>query len=347
MAATRLSDAFIPSVYLSYDANNSPERSGLFTAAVATTSPVLNTIARTGGMLSHLPFWNDLDPNEEPNYSNDDPTDEAEPDKITSGSMLTRKAFVNKGYADMDLVQELAGSSPMARIRDRFGVYWRGVFERRVIATLVGVYNDNATNDGGDMVIDISALTGDAAKFNSDAFIDAAFTSGDYADNYRAIAVHSAIMARMLKNDEIVMMPDSAGALTIPTYKGRVVITTDNMPIISGTGADTVFMSILMGTGTIGFGGAEGSCVAYGEGLPRVAAEVARSARAGNGGGMEEIWERKTWIIHPRGFTWNELSGGDAIAEFSPALAELREGKRWNRVVARKNVGLAYILSKG
>lgn len=344
---TRLSDAFIPSVYLSYGANNSPERSGLITSAAATTSPVLNTIARTGGSLSYLPFWNDLNPNDEPNYSNDDPADEATPGKIGSGSMLCRKAFVNKGYADMDLVQELASSSPMARIRDRFGAYWRGVFERRVIASLRGVLADNIANDGGDMVINISGLAGDAAKFNSDAFIDAAFTSGDYADSYRAIAVHSAIMARMLKNDEIVYLPDSDGKLTIPTYKGRTVITSDNMPIMGGAGADTQYLTILFGAGSIGFGAAEGTAVPLGEGVPRVPSEVVRSARAGNGGGMEEIWERKTWIIHPRGFSWNELSGADEIVEFSPSLAELREAKRWNRVVDRKNVGLAFLISKG
>ncbi len=346
MATTRLSDAFIPSIYASYQTNDNPERSLFVTSGVVANTPMLNTIARTGGMFATIPFWNDLDPDSEPNYSNDDPADLAVPEKIGSGSMQCRKAFLNKGYSDMDLVQELAGSSPMARIRSRFDTYWTRQFERRVIGSAVGVMNDNVTNDGGDMVINITGAAGDAAKFGSDAFIDAAFTSGDRANGYRAIAVHSAIEARMLKNDEIVMMPDSAGQLTIPTYKGRVVVSTDNMPILGGSGADTQFLSILFGSGALGFGTEDGSCFALGEGIPRVAAEVERSAREGNGGGSETLWNRKTWIIHPGGFTWLELGGGDAITEFSPTLANLREGKRWNRVVARKHVAMAFIVSK-
>lgn len=346
MATTRLSDAFIPSIYASYQTNDNPELSVLVRAGIVVNSPMLNTIARTGGMLSTIPFWNDLDPDSEPNYSNDDPADLAVPEKINSGSMVARKAFLNKGYSDMDLVQELAGSSPMQHIRSRFDTYWRRQLERRVIATAVGVMNNNQTDDAGDMIVDISGNAGDAAKFGSDAFIDAAYTSGDYADNYRAIAVHSSIEARMVKNDEIVMMPDSAGRLTIPTYKGRVVVTTDNMPILSGTGTDTVFLSILFGAGALGFGTENGSSFAIGEGIPRVPAEVERNPREGSGGGSETLWERKTWMLHPGGFTWKELSGGDAITEFSPTLANLREGKRWERVVARKHVGMAFIKSK-
>lgn len=346
MATTRLSDAFIPSIYASYQTNDNPERSVLVTSGVVATTAALNTIARSGGMNAYIPFWNDLDPDSEPNYSNDDPADLAVPEKIGSGSMMARKAFLNKGYSDMDLVQELAGSSPMQHIRNRFDTYWRRQFERRVIATAVGVMNQNIADDSGDMVINITGRPGDEAKFGSDAFIDAAFTSGDYANGYRAIAVHSAIEARMLKNDEIVYMPDSSGRLSIPTYKGRVVVTTDNMPILGGTGADTEFLSILFGTGAIGFGSEDGSCFAFGEGVPRVAAEVERNAREGNGGGSETLWNRKTWLIHPGGFTWKELSGGDAITEFSPTLANLREGKRWDRVVDRKHVGLAFIRSK-
>lgn len=345
MAVVRLSDVFIPSVYLSYEAVDSPEKSVLVTAGIAVSSPMMNEIARTGGRLATLPFWNDLDAEIEPNYSNDDPADEAVPNKVGTGSMQSRKAWLNQGYSAMDLVQELAGASPMQHIRNRFGTYWKRQMERRLLASLAGVLADNIANDGGDMVIDISALAGDAAKFGSDAFIDAAYTAGDMADIFTVIAVHSQIMARMVKNEEVVFVPDSNGGLTIPTYKGRFVIVTDQMPV-TGSGADRVYTSILFGRNGLGFGNSEGSNFALGEGIPAVPAAVERNERAGNGGGEETIWERKTWILHPRGFSWLELEGADAITEFSPTLANLREGKRWNRVLTRKQVGLAFIKSK-
>lgn len=340
MAVTRLSDAFVHDVYASYSALNGPETSAFYAAGIISGSPVLDAIARDGGKFATVPFWNDLDPTVEPNYSNDDPSDEATADAVTSGTMLGRKAWVNKGYGDMDLVQELAGSSPMQQIRNRFGTYWTRQLERRVINASIGIMLDNVANDASDMTVDISGLTGDDAVFGSDAFIDAAYTAGDRADMFTGIAVHSSIMARMVKNDEIVMIPDSNGKLTIATYKGRVVVADDLMPVTAG-----VYTSILFGKGAFGFGSFDGSAFAIGEGVPRVAFELWRNPHAGNGGGLEEIWERKTWMLHPFGYTWTDAGGG-ALTEFSPTLANLRTAAKWDRVVFRKAVPMAFIKSR-
>jgi hypothetical protein len=241
----------------------------------------------------------------------------------------------------MDLVQELVGESPLQHVRNRFGTYWTRQSQRRLIATCVGLLADNVANDGGDMTVDISAEAGDAAKFSDDAFIDAAYTMGDHVDSIRAIAVHSQIEAKMVKNDDIEFIRDSEGALVMKTYKGRAVIVDDSLPV-SGTGADRVYTSVLFGTGAIGFGGVEGHAFAVGEGVPKNAAFVEREEQAGSGGGMEVIGERKTWVLHPFGFEWIE----GTIAEFSPELADLRLASHWNRVVDRKNVPMAFIKSK-
>lgn len=339
MATTRLSDAIVYDVYGTYVTVDSPEKTALFQSGIVSRSEHFDTVARLGGKEGNLPFWNDLDASVEPNMSNDDPDDKATPNKITAGEMKYRKAFLNQGYSDMDLVQELTGSSPMEHIRNRFATYWQRQWQRRVIATLVGVMNDNVANDSGDMVVDISGASGDDAVFGSNAFIDAAYTAGDSAEQFVGIGVHSSIMARMVKNDEIVYIPDSEGQLTIPTYKGRVVIVDDGMPVAGG-----VYTSILFGKGSFAFGGVEGHAVAYGEGVPRVPFEVERDPRAGNGGGMEAIWERNTWLLHPFGFSWVE--SGAALTEFSPTLADLRLAAHWNRVVPRKSAPFAFIKSR-
>lgn len=339
MAVVRLSDAFVHDVYGSYVAVNNPETSPLVTAGVVQGSELLDQIARGGGKEGTVPFWMDIDPSIEPNYSNDDPADEAVPNKIGSGTMTYRKAWLNQAFSDMDLVQELAGSSPMEHIRNRFGTYWNRQLERRIIAQAVGILNDNVANDGSDMVIDISGNAGDDAVFGSDAFIDAAYTAGDNAEQFIAIAVHSSIMARMLKNDEIVYIPDSQGGLTVPTYKGRIVLVDDNMPVASG-----VYTSILYGRGAFAFGGVEGATFAMGEGIPRVPFEIDRKPETGNGGGQEIIWERRTWLTHPFGFSWVE--SGAALAEFSPTLADLRLAAHWDRVVYRKQAPFAFIKSR-
>ncbi len=255
-------------------------------------------------------------------------------------------AWVNQIYGAMDIVRELANSNPMERIRGRFQAYWQRQLQHRLVAQCTGILADNVANDSSDMIIDISALSGSAAIFNSDCFVDAAYTMGDHAENIRAIAVHSMIMARMVKNDEIVYIPDSKGVLSIPTYKGRTVIVDDGMPS-SGSGASRVFTSILFGASAFGFGGAQGSVFALGVGNPAVPFETFHYMLKGNGGGAEAIAERNTWLMHPFGFSWVEGSGGGAPAELSPSLADLRLAAHWDRVLDRKMVPLAFIKSKG
>jgi hypothetical protein len=191
------------------------------------------------------------------------------------------------------------------------------------------------------MVVDISAELGADGVFGANAFIDAAYTAGESADMFTGIAVHSMIMSRMVKNDEVVDVLDSTGKLVLQTYKGRAIIVDDTLPV-EGTGPARVYTSILFGAGAVGFGGVEGSAFALGEGVPKVAAEVSRTAEAGNGGGMESIWERKTWIIHPFGFEWVE----GTLVEMSPTLADLRLAAHWNRVVSRQQVPLAFIKAR-
>lgn len=339
----RLSDVFEPTVYGSYTAVNDPMSSAFIRAGIMVNNPLLNQIARDGGRTHIVPFWKDIDPSIEPNYSNDDPADLAVPHKIGHGTMTARKSWLNQAFGEMDLVTELAGTSPLQHVRNRFGTYWTRQQNKRLIASAVGVMADNVANDAGDMVVDISGEVGAAGVFGANAFIDAAYTAGESADMFTGIAVHSMIEARMVKNDELETVNDSAGNLVMRRYKGRQVIADDTLPV-EGVGAARVYTSILFGPGAIGFGGVEGSAFGVGEGIPKVAAEVSRTPEAGNGGGMESIWERKTWIIHPFGFEWVE--GGAVLAEMSPTLADLRLAAHWNRVVSRQQVPLAFIKAR-
>lgn len=341
MAVTRLSDAFVPDVYESYQALDTPEKTAFFESGIIARSAVLDDIAAGPGKQAETPFWLDLDANIEPDYTNDDPADMAVPDKISARDMIARKSFMHKAWSSMDLVAELTGSNPMERIRNRFGTYWMRQWQRRLIATTQGIIADNVANDGGDMGIDISALTGDAAIFNAATFINASYTLGDNVGNMSVIAVHSRVAGRMALNNEIVYTPDSEGALVIPTYKGSRVIIDDSMPK-TGTGTDTVYTSVLFGGGAFGFGGAEGGSIGYGEGTPLNPSYVERVELAGNGGGQDIIGERKTWLLHPFGFSWVE----GTLTEFSPTLADLRSATHWNRIVDRKQIPIAFIKSK-
>ena len=342
MAVVRLSDAVIPEVYQSYrPALDNPELTAFFDSGIIRRNEVLDEIARAGGKETTVPFWLDLDPTIEENQSNDDPADFAVPNKLGSAQMKARKCFINQSWSAMDLVTELAGSNPMQRIRNRFGVYWRRRDQRRLIATLRGIYADNVANDAGDMVVDISAV-GDGI-ITAESTIDAEATLGDAAGSLTVVAMHSNVRARLEKNDLIDTIPDSQGR-PIQFYRGRRVIIDDNMPIVSGTGVNRVYMTVFFGAGAFGFGGVEGHAFALGEGIPLNPVWVERVEQAGNGGGQESIGERRTIILHPFGFSWVE--SGAALTEFSPTNADLILAAHWNRIVARKQVPIAFLLSK-
>jgi hypothetical protein len=338
----RLSDVVIPEVYNTYQALNTPELTAFWQAGLVEQNALLDGIAQSGGKTAVLPFWKDLDSSEEPDMSNDDPADKATPGKVGTGQMECRKAFMHKSYSSMDLIKELAGAEPIQHIRNRFGTYWARQYQKRLIATTLGVMRSNVAQNASDMTVDISAV-GDGI-FNGDAVIDAAATMGDALGNFSAIAVHSAVRTRMVKNREIVTIPDNETGVNIQYYKEMRVIVDDSMPVVSGTGVNRVFLSVLIGSGAFGYGGQSGHAFALGEGTPKKPSYVVREEDAGNGGGEEIIGERKTTILHPQGFTWVE--SGAALAEFSPTNADLALAAHWTRVVDRKQAPFAFLLSK-
>lgn len=338
----RLSDVFVRPVYESYTSLNSPEKTALFTSGLIATNAALSALAKAGNKAGTVPFWKDLDATGEPDYVNDDPADLATPDKVGTGTMGYRKAFVHKSYSSMDLVAEMLAANPLQHIRNRFGFYWTRQLQKRVIATTNGVLASNVANDAGDMVIDISGLVGDLAKFNAEAMLDAEYTLGDAVGGLTGIAVHSMIAKKMAANDMLEVERDQNGQVVIARYRGKVVIIDDSMPV-TGVGADRIFTSVVFGPGAFGFGGEEGTALGIGEGTPQVGSYVTRKEDAGNGGGQEVIGERNTWLIHPFGFTWVE---GVDLVEFSPTLADLAEAPHWTRVVDRKQVPLAFLKSK-
>ena len=334
MALTQITDVVVPEVYLSYDAVNSPEKTAFFESGIVVSNPVLNMKANEGGDTVNIPFWVDLDGSVEANLSSDDNTSSATPLKATASKQIARMAYLNQWYSASDLAGELAGSSPMQHVRNRFGTYWSRQWQRRIIASTNGILADNVANDSGDMVIDVASesIAGQSATtlFNRNAFTNAVYTMGDAADKLSAIAVHSAVMAQMVKNDDIDFIPDSNGQMTIPTYSGLRVIVDDGLTVTAGSTDGFKYTSVIFGQGAFG----------YGEGSATVPVEVTREALQGDGGGVEFLGERKSWLIHPAGFQSTGTPTGDSYS-----LAELATAAAWDRVVERKNVPLAFLIT--
>lgn len=331
MAVVKLSDVIDVEVYQDLPAVNSPELTAFYESGIIVRSPQMDTFAGSPSTTGNLPFWKDIDANDEPNYSDDSDID-ATPGKVVQGEQSYRVAYLNNGWGSKDLVNELTmGAEALQHVRNRVDTYWTRQWQRRLIAAAQGVLADNVTNDSGDMVhtayADLAAPTS-ANKFNRTNFTNAVIgTLGDAFEGVAVIAMHSAVYQTLVINNEAEDVRDSEGTLLYRSYQGHRIIIDDSLPVTSGSNSDK-YLCIIFGTGAF----------AWGEGTPSVPVEVDRNPESGRGGGEEILWVRKTWLLHPLGFKHTGTPSGQSFT-----LAELKAAAQWDRVIERKNIPLAFL----
>lgn len=334
MATTQIADIYNPVAFAAGAQEMQVELNAFIQSGVITGDPRVAGFASNGGTKNEIAFLKPLG-TPEPNYSNDDPTDKSVASKIVGAKMDVRTALQNQSWSVMDLAQELALAKPVEGITSRIGDYWATVNERRIIAACTGILADNVANDGGDMLNDVSITTGtitDANRVNADAIIDTVQTMGDHGSNIRVIAMHSQQYSKLQKLNLIDFIPDSRGEVNIPTYQGKRVVVDDSLVPDTTVPAYPVYTMILF---------TEGAFVG-GEGMPENASELWRDPSAGNGGGEQFLYSRRTDIQHPLGFSCVGTPAGTSLT-----LAELAAATTWDRVWERKNTGIAFLKVNG
>ncbi|PAU81043.1 hypothetical protein CK501_05630 [Halovibrio salipaludis] len=328
MAIVRLSDIIEPTKFTDYIVQNTMTRTALMQSGVMTRNSVIDDQITAGAHSFTVPIWNDLS-DDEADIISDDPNETSTPRGLSTDKQVVRKAFLHGSWSAMNLASEIAGDDALNRVQNRVQAYWDRQLQKRLVATLNGVLADNQANHGGDMVLDISGETGDAASFSAEAVIETTGTMGDAMQDVTGIAMHSDIYRAALKNDLIEFVPDSQGALTLPTFRGLAVVMDDALPVNGES-----YTTVLFGRDAVGFGVS----------APRVAegTEVESLPSSGNGGGQQVLHSRINAGVHPAGFSWKEAT----IAGESPTIAELADATNWERVAERKATPLAFLVSK-
>lgn len=335
MSTVQLADIIDITVFQDLPSVNGVEKTALFNSGIIAASPLLNTLAGAAGKIAELPFWLDLDATGEPNYGSDNPASNATPDKVSQEEQVARKAFVNNGWSTSNLASELAsGKMAMEHIKARVDAYFGKQWQKRLIASANGVLADNVANDSGDMVHDIASesVSGQSAStgLSREAIIEAIFTLGDSFNDITAIGMHSAMAKQSAINDDIEYIKDSQGVVVSSTYLGKPLIIDDSLTVTAGATDGFKYTTILYGNGAFG----------YGKGSPVNPVEVESSAAAGDGAGIETLWVRNTWLLHPFGYKQTGTPSGNSFN-----LAELATAGVWERVVDRKNVPLAFLVT--
>lgn len=334
--ATRLSDAVVPEVFSSYMSKDTVQTQAFYNTGVMRPDADLAAKLAGGGRTFNVPFWKDLD-DDESDAASDDPDSHAVPGKLTSGTDIARRQFRTKGWSTANLTAELAGSDPMKHISGRVGAYWGRQFDDIAIASVRGVFADNIANDGGDMVKDVStdavgAPTA-AELFSAENVMDAAQTMGDAKKDLKLIVMHSVVHTRLAKNDLIDFRPDSEGKIWHEYYEGFRVHVSDRTPVVVGTNR-VRYHTFIFGANALG----------WAESPPAKPIAVEEDESAGDGAGVETLWTRRQFAIHPYGVKWTDAS----VAGEFPTNAELQLAANWDRVyVERKQIPMALLITNG
>ena len=347
MAVTKIADVVVPEIYTPYKQLVTEQKSALIQSGVVARDASIDTLLNGGGLTFNTPSWKDLD-NDEENTSTDNEASFSVPKKIGTVTEISVRLNRNQSWSAMDLAADLAGAKPMTAIGNRVGYYWTRRLQAMFIATMQGVFADNAAaptageHVQNDLTNNISgaAYSAGVTDFSAEAFIDTAVTMGDSAEALGMCFMHSIVYARAQKNNLIDFIPDANGVINIPTFLGRRVIVDDGLPNPAGTGAAQTAAGIYH---TWLFGG---GAVRYGVGTPETPFETDRRPSAGDGGGQEVMYDRVQWCLHPVGHAYvgTPPNGGPTNAATANNLASVTS---WRRVFTeRKQIKIARLITR-
>lgn len=323
MSVTRIQDVVVPEEFTDYLVQNTMKKSAIVQSGIATINALILQQIKLGSHSFNVPFWRDLS-DDEANIVTDDPDEHSTPKNIGTNKQIVRKSYLHQSWSAMNLASELSGSDALMRIQNRVTDYWTRQLQSRLIASLKGILDENIANHNGDMVYDAKNAPLDAKNV-----IRAAATLGDSMGSVKGIAMHSTQYAEALENDLIEFIRDSDGSLVMTTYRGLACIVDDGLtPDESG-----IYTSILFGQGAIGYATAP----------PRIAegTEIENLPSSGNGGGQQVLHTRINTAMHPLGYSWVESN----VASESPSTVELANPKNWKRIVERKAIPVAFLLT--
>lgn len=302
MPKTTVADVIVPEVFNPYVVEKTTELSALYQSGIVASSDELNSLALSGGRLINMPYWNDLDGDDE--VLSD--INALDVERITSGQDIAALLMRGKAWSVNDLAKALSGDDPMQVIGQLVAGYWARRMQAAILSILEGVF---AAPSMAPNVYDTDV------RIDSDNMILASQCLGDAKSKLTGYLMHSAVEADLARQDLIDFTKDSTGSIEIPTYFGKPVIVDDGCPVANG-----VYTTYIFGQGAIG----------YGEGAAPVPTETTRDALSGD----DILINRRHFLLHPRGVRWLD----QAVADRSPNNAELADPANWLRVYDAKNV---------
>ena len=350
MPKTKISDVIVPSVFNPYVIQRTMELSALFQCGIVANNPELDKLASSGGATINMPYWEDLDGEDEVLSDSTALT----PEKIKAGQDIAVLLMRGKSWSSNDLAATLSGADPMAAVGDLVAGYKARRMQAALISILTGAFAGTGMKN---KVYDATCNSADGRAINGETFLDALQLMGDAKGLLTGVAMHSSTETRLRKNNLIQTELDSNNE-PIAIFMGKRVIIDDDCPRVATykvttdstpttgktyyTKSGNVYTAVespasnpatagyyefdkwkyttyLFGAGAIG----------YGNGKPEVPTETDRDSLASD----DILIHRWHNILHPRGVKWIGTPAGA-----SPTNAELANGSNWYKVYEDKAI---------
>jgi hypothetical protein len=334
MATTRLSDVIYGPLFLPTTIQRIAQLSRIRNSPIVSADAELQRFANGAGDLVQMPFWNDLTGNS--NTSTDDPAQNATPNKLTQGQDMARKIRRNNGWQSANLVASMLADDPLDAVAQLIAEYWVREEQRIMGQQMKGVF---AASSMAGNVLDVASEDGAVTPVLLDAEVasNAYALLGEYGQTLSAVLMHSRVFYNLRAQRAIEFGKDPVTGLDFVRWDDKDVFVSDQCPRVAGATSGFKYTSYLFGNGAIGY------AEATGEGGPKKPVELESAASAGNGEGVETVWYRRHWVMHPRGVSY---SGTPASAS-GVTDAELGTGTNWTRVYDPKLVRMVAVTTNG
>ncbi len=361
MAFLNSASGYIPLKYDNMAFVLTAKKNVLVQAGVIVPSPRLDRLMSNGGNVFELPFWNDIQNTTERGGTVAGPSDVLPgsmpnlytggsvyplPDSITSGIERAVRCCRNMSWGASDLSDTLLlDGDPMSFIASRNSWYMSMRLQAMFLSTIKGLYADNDLTPTGsdihtqfDMTLDISNAAGagvfqpGTTTFGAAAHILALQKLGDNKRVLKVALMNSVIEAGIALQDLIETIRDSDGQVLYTQFMGMRIVIDDDLTEITTGVYDTFYFGL--------------GCMELGHSTPKTPLAIERYEGAGNGSGMEVLWTRWEWCLHPSGWQ-NLFVPGNAANAGGPLNTDLELAANWSRRrLERKQVPMVRIRSR-
>ena len=320
---TKVLDTVTPEIFNEYMENYATENNAFIQSGVAVSDERVSQNITAGGTLVTMPFWNDLDGDDEGLGDGDRALSTG---KITSGADIAAVMYRGRGWSVNELAAVFSGSDPLGSMLKKIGSYWVRREEQVLLSTLNGLFADATTGDSATAAgaLVASHLVNNKTAIDASMVLDAKQLLGDASDRLQMIVMHSAVYTLLQKQNLIEFIQPSESTIKIPTYLGYRVVVDDSVKPNGKT-----YTSYLLANSSFGRNA--------GNPAKLTTFETARDAAKGN----DSVFTRRAFVMHPYGVKWTGASV--TAGELTPLNKDLEIADNWQKVYDDKNIGIVGI----